>query len=189
MSTSPQPTTHGRAEAEQENQGRAQQGERAKLSGLVESWVFHGLAWGAAGAFVVATFFLVVDLLAGRPLWTPTALGSALFLGEPHPRDAGPVLPLVVGYTLVHGVAFVAVATTAASELATRARPRLVPGILALAVAFFVVLEGLFLIFATLIDTTVPAALGIGLVAVANLLAALVMAAGLVRTAPGASSG
>jgi len=43
----------------------------------------YGIPTGLVGAAVVAVFFLVVDLVAGQPLATPSALGATLFRGEP----------------------------------------------------------------------------------------------------------
>ena len=54
------------------------------------AWPVAGAAAGALGALVIAVFFLVVDLAVRQALWTPSALGAALFLGpddlpaEPH---------------------------------------------------------------------------------------------------------
>src|SRR5881398_1966295 len=51
------------------------------------SLVQEGMLAGLIGAATVALWFLIVDALAGRPLYTPTVLGSALFR-----RSAGPPL-------------------------------------------------------------------------------------------------
>ena len=69
-------------------------------------WVSSGIEAGVAGAAVVAVFFLVVDWLAGRPLWTPHALGSALFLGARPDPAAAPETLMILAYTAVHGVVF-----------------------------------------------------------------------------------
>src|SRR5204863_4981813 len=39
----------------------------------------EGLIAGLVGAATVALWFLLVDTVQGRPLYTPTVLGSALF--------------------------------------------------------------------------------------------------------------
>ena len=65
---------------------------------------------GAVGAATIAVWFLALDVLRGRPLYTPTVLGTALVRG---PGLASPeTLPISVGmvllFTFVHGVVFVA---------------------------------------------------------------------------------
>ena len=64
---------------------------------------------GSIGGSIVALFFLLVDIVAGQPLHTPSVLASAIFLGE---VPVGPDvlrLELVALYTLVHFVVFTAV--------------------------------------------------------------------------------
>ncbi len=79
-------------------------------------WQLHGFATGVIGASVVALVYLVIDLAGGRPLWTPNALGAALFRGEALLPGA-PIEPvLVLGYTAAHGTVFVGFAMIAAFE-------------------------------------------------------------------------
>ncbi|MDH3426995.1 MAG: hypothetical protein OEM23_01040, partial [Gemmatimonadota bacterium] len=47
--------------------------------------VRQGIAAGLIGALVVAVWFLIVDSIAGRPLFTPAALGSAMINGTGPP--------------------------------------------------------------------------------------------------------
>ena len=49
------------------------------------SVIREGLIAGAAGAAAVAFWFLVLDLIEGRILFTPGALGSVFFLGARNP--------------------------------------------------------------------------------------------------------
>ena len=67
---------------------------------------FHGTVAGIIGAAVVAVVYLCIDVAAGRPFYTPNALGAALFRGEALGLDAPIELVLVFGYTLVHGGVF-----------------------------------------------------------------------------------
>ena len=109
----------------------------ASNSGLLT----EGIRVGLAGAGAVALWFLFVDLVAGRALFTPGALGSAVFLGASSP-DQVVVNATTVGlYTLLHGMVFllVALALTALFRAADRS-PSMVAGILLLTVA----LEALF---------------------------------------------
>src|SRR4030095_16559420 len=71
----------------------------------------EGLIAGLVGAATVALWFLLIDLVQGRPLYTPTVLGTALFgrgIGLPSP-NSGPDLEMVLMFTWVHGLAFVVV--------------------------------------------------------------------------------
>src|SRR5688572_16774181 len=83
-----------------------------------------GVAAGLLGAFVVAVYFLALDLAAGRPLATPNALGSALFLGAPFDLARPISLTLIAGYTLVHGGLFLGLALLVSSlVLGSREHP------------------------------------------------------------------
>ena len=64
---------------------------------------------GAIGSAVIASLFLILDTLAGRPLETPILMGSALFLGELPSASAPLRLDLAAAYSLVHLVMFTAV--------------------------------------------------------------------------------
>jgi len=95
-------------------EGSTDSGEVADLPKRLqlEPQIVHAIVSGLIGAFIVAVIFLVRDVLAGQALWTPHALGSALFLGEAPPPVGSPEAPtpnavLVIGYTLVHGSVFV----------------------------------------------------------------------------------
>lgn len=73
-------------------------------------------AAGAIGAATIAVWFLALDVLRGRPLYTPTVLGTALVRG---PGLASPeTLPVSVGvvalFTLAHGAVFLAIGAVAA---------------------------------------------------------------------------
>ena len=70
----------------------------------------EGFLVGLVGAFALAVWFLVVDLIAGHPFHTPAALGAGLFGGT---RAVGAAMPanagaLIVGYSIFHGIVFVA---------------------------------------------------------------------------------
>lgn len=78
----------------------------------------EGLLAGLLGAVLVAIWFLAVDTVAGRPLFTPAALGSAMLGGA---RSAGDVevtaLP-ILGYTTIHVFAFLLTGLVAAALFA-----------------------------------------------------------------------
>lgn len=147
------------------------------------SWAVVGSIAGALGALVIAVFFLVVDIFARQALWTPTALGAALFLGERIAEDAAPRLVFVLGYTAVHGAAFLSVGLMAAFALEGRRGLRPVRGI-GLAALFFAVFEVLILGFLQLASPGLVSTFGVLQITVANLLASGSMVAFLGRMAP-----
>lgn len=147
-------------------------------------WVSHGIAAGVLGASVVAVFFLVVDLLAGRPLWTPSVLAAALFRSELPSAVARPDPVMVLAFTAVHVAVFVALALPAAfwalaQPPSSEARGR--AGRLAL--ALFAALELVSLALAALFASGLIDALRAGRVTAANALAAIAMTAFILSSA------
>ena len=67
----------------------------------------QGLLTGLIGAGVVALWFLTLDLAAGHPLRTPTALGAALLFGASNVAAVDMNFGLVAAYSVVHVAAFV----------------------------------------------------------------------------------
>jgi len=98
----------------------------------------EGLIAGLIGAATVALWFLIVDSIQGRPLYTPTVLGAALFHRGAAPwLDAVPNLEMVLMFTWVHGLAFVVIGGIVARLLALAERqPNAGFGILLLFVFF-----------------------------------------------------
>jgi len=134
----------------------------------------EGLIAGLVGAATVALWFLLVDMVQGRPLYTPTVLGSVLFSrGAAAPwADALPNLEMVLMFTWVHGLAFVVIGGIAAHLLGLAERvPSIGFGIFML----FVFFEFLFTAGAMLFAAPVLQALAWPAVVVANLLAAASM--------------
>jgi putative oxidoreductase len=103
-----------------------------------------GIIAGAIGATIVAAWFFIVDLAAGRPLFTPTALGQALLtLLRPTPTWATPAVAIVI-YTVVHYAAFIVVGTIAAIVAGwANEEPAILLGFVILAFAFEVGFYGL----------------------------------------------
>jgi hypothetical protein len=140
-------------------------------------WVANGIAAGLLGASSVALFFLVVDLLGGRPFWTPSLLGSALFLGELPAPGTAPQGVLVIAYTAVHVAVFIGFAVPAAFWALARLPSSRGPGRPALlALGFFAGFEVVFVTLAELFAPGLSGMLGAGRVAAANALAAVAMA-------------
>lgn len=136
-----------------------------------------GIIAGVLGAAVVALWFLALDTLAGRPLYTPTVLGTALFsrggeLGDP--ALLAPSLEMVAMFTWVHGLVFVAIGGVASRLLGLAERnPSFGFGVLLL----FVVFQFGFVVAALVFAAPVLRALAWPAVLGANLLAAAAMAA------------
>lgn len=70
------------------------------------SWQ-EGMDAGIIGGLVVAAWFLVLDLVSGRPFMTPSVLGQIVLFGESEPQLTPPVFGAILLYTVVHFVLFV----------------------------------------------------------------------------------
>jgi len=72
------------------------------------SLIREGIGVGLAGAVAVAAWFLLYDLAAGVPFRTPALLGAAIFDGLREPAALVITPALVLKYTVLHGLAFLA---------------------------------------------------------------------------------
>src|SRR5262245_60402216 len=137
-------------DAVQKSGGRAAAGEWARH----RRWTWPGAGWssGFLGAFVIALFFFVVDWIEGRPLWTPAALGSALFLGQRLAPDATPPLALVAGYTGIHFLVFAGIGLLTAAILSEPPRKPGFGALLAIGLGLFIACELAFVLFALFIS-------------------------------------
>lgn len=137
----------------------------------------EGIVAGIIGAATVALWFLFLDTLGGRPLHTPTVLGTALFRrgAELTGLATAPVsLDMVLMFTWVHGLVFAMLGGIASRLLAMAERnPSVGFGVLLL----FVVFEFGFTVGAMLFAEPVLKVLTWPAVLVANLLAAAAMGA------------
>src|SRR6185295_17826552 len=96
--------------------------ERAADSSAVYA---EGLTAGLVGAATIAIWFLIVDTIGGRPLYTPAVLGSALLRGVDTIADPAAVpidLETVLTFSWLHVLAFLLIGVSAAKllELAER---------------------------------------------------------------------
>ena len=137
----------------------------------------EGMIAGALGALTIAVWFLLVDSLAGRPLWTPTVLGTAIFrggsgLGTPETLTVS--LEMVLMFTWVHILVFVGLGGIAARLLGYAERhPGAGFGVLLL----FVVFQFGFIAVAMIVAAPILHALAWPAILGANLLAASAMTA------------
>ena len=136
----------------------------------------EGIVAGILGGLAVAVWFLVVDLVQGRPLYTPTVLGQALFgrgAGPATYQGLPPSLEMVAMFTWVHLLVFAVVGVVVSRLIAMVERhPSLGFGF----VLLFVILEACFTAAMMIVAAPVLQALTWPAILVANLLAAAVMA-------------
>jgi hypothetical protein len=137
----------------------------------------EGMIGGGLGALTIALWFLLLDALSGRPLWTPTVLGTALFRGGAglSTPDTLPVsVEMVLMFTWVHALAFAGLGGIVGRLLGHIERhPSSGFGILLV----FVVFQFGFIVAATMFAPPVLHALSPWSILVANLLAAAAMTA------------
>ncbi len=135
----------------------------------------EGIVAGILGGLTVAVWFLVVDLVQGRPLYTPTVLGTALFGRGVWPatlESLPPSLEMVAMFTWVHLLAFAVVGVVVSRLIAmAEQHPSLGFGF----VLLFVILEACFIAGVMIVAAPVLRALTWPAILVANLLAAAVM--------------
>lgn len=132
---------------------------------------FYGAAIGGAA---IAFFFLAVDVIAGRPLYTPSMLGQALFEGADPASVEEIQLEMMAYFTIVHLVSFLILGGVIsflcqALGIAKTNMP-VVTGVV------FVILTAAFFTGDLLLMQGVAEAIGIPLVLAANLVTALAMA-------------
>ena len=137
-------------------------------------FLFDSFYAGAIGGSTVALFFLTADVLDGQSLFTPSLMGSVLFLGVPAEEVTEVHLGAVAYFSIVHFGACAVVGTVVTwlvHEIELHSRH---PA--AVLVVLFAILEAVFLLVGSLVMPGVIAKLGIVRVGVANLLAAASMA-------------
>ena len=117
-------------------------GRRSPRMALEARIVREGVVAGLFGAGAVAMLILIFDVASGAPLQTPAILGSVIFKGIRDPNlvtvSAGPV----VGYTIVHALAFVGVGLVAAILVGAAERE---PAMVLALLIFFAAFEVFFL--------------------------------------------
>lgn len=132
----------------------------------------EGLMAGFAGAVAVMIWFLVSDVLNERSLFTPGALGSALFFGARGMAEVQVTPETVLAYTGVHLVSFMLIGLTA-SALVEGARRE--PHVLLAVVLLFVTLEVMFIGLLAIVAEWLLDGIRWWMIIAANLVAAFVM--------------
>jgi hypothetical protein len=134
----------------------------------------EGIVAGLVGAAIVAVWFLVYDTAAGRPLYTPALLGAALLNGLRDPEALHISADVILGYTVLHGAAFVLFGLLAAVLIAATERE---PALMLAVFVLFTCFEVFFFGLVTVLDEELVKALGWWTIFVANILAATGMLA------------
>jgi len=142
----------------------------------------HGMLAGLIGAALLAGWFLILDVLRGHALYTPTLLARMLLAAGDGRSPDVPVegsLGLTLGFTALHALAFAAIGLTVAEFLR---RFDLVHSKALPLVLLFAALCVTFLAFGILYTAIGPDGLGLRDAFIGNVLAALGMAGYLGRT-------
>ena len=144
--------------------------------------VREGLIVGLIGAVVVAVWFLIIDLVAGRIFFTPAALGSVVLGGATDAASVQIDALNVLGYTALHIAAFLVTGLVAAGIIAYAEDRH--PYVLLGAVLLFVTFETFFIGLLTVVAQWLLELIPWWSIAVGNLLAALAMGGYLWRRHP-----
>lgn len=130
---------------------------------------FDVAACSAIGGASLGLFFFALDVIEGRPFFTPMLLGSVLLEGTLASATGEVSILTVATYTLFHFAAFAVIGLAASilahlADYATDPKPLIATGLLAIEIASFAV--------AGIGFPGVIEALGIARIAMANLVAA-----------------
>lgn len=156
----------------------------AAAAAAPHSTVREGIVTGLLGAAAVAVWFLLVDAIGGRPLYTPALLG-AIVSGVPDAAlaaEGADRLSLAALYTPIHLLLF-AVLGVVVMFLVHRAQRT--PSLLALLLMLFLAFEVAFTGLVALLEQGALGALAWYQIAAGNLVAALAMGWYVVRGHPG----
>ena len=142
----------------------------------------EGAIAGIIGATCIAVWFFLIDLVAGRPLFTPATLGRALFsIFGPVPAGESQAIH-IAAYTVFHYAAFIVVGIVVALALYVAGRESsLLLGFVILFVAFEV---GFYAFVALLQEASALGAFAWYQVMAGNLIAAAAMGTYLWRAHP-----
>jgi hypothetical protein len=151
--------------------------EAHRIAGVVEDGVLAGII----GATVVAVWCLLFDSLLREPFFTPSLIGSVLFLGKDVSQVTSVNTTMVFAYTGLHGAVFL-VAGTAIAWLFSLIERNPQFGLVLL--LLFLLFESVLFGFEVAIVPMLVGALGAWAVGLANLLAAIAMFWFLLRRRP-----
>jgi hypothetical protein len=160
-----------------ESTGAADELHRPSRANDLAYGAFYG---GALGGTVIAIFFLIVDAIQGQALYTPSMLGTTLFLDTIVP---GVRLDMVALFSVVHFATFFALGGVASWLHLTWAplRGRVLP----LGLFVFVLLTAALFVGDWLFLDGLATALGVLEILLANAITAAAMAAFITKALPG----
>ena len=96
----------------------------------------EGIVTGIIGATAVALWFLIVDTVAGHPLYTPHVLGAGVF-GVLGPPAGESMATYVIAYTIFHYAVFILAGIVLAAILwGSESNPALLAGLAVFIVVF-----------------------------------------------------
>jgi hypothetical protein len=136
---------------------------------------------GVIGAVTVALWFLIYDVWRGRPLFTPTLLGTVIFYGVSTPARIEIIPGAVIGYSIVHVLAFIGFGIVAACMMVASEHE---PAIFIAFVTLFAAFEVFFFVVLRTLSQDILGALGWWAILMGNLLASSGMLWFLVRGHP-----
>src|SRR3972149_5579277 len=147
------------------------------------SIIEDGILTGVAGAVVVALWFLILDTARGQMFFTPSLIGSVVFLGQTPEQIVSVNGFIVFAYTGLHGVLFLFAGLALAGMFSMfEHNPQF--GIILL--LLFLMFEAILFSFAAALFPNLLGALGAVAVASGNLFAAIAMFWFLIRRHPAA---
>ncbi len=141
----------------------------------------EGVITGVIGAATVALWFLIYDVWRGKPLFTPALLGTAIFYGVGSPPSIDIAIGPVIGYSIVHVLAFIGFGVVAACMLIASERE---PAVLIAFVSLFAGFEVFFFVVMRTLSQPILGTLGWWAILAGNLLASIAMLWFLLRGHP-----
>jgi hypothetical protein len=132
----------------------------------------EGVIGGLLGAATVALWFLVFDFARGKPFLTPALLGAAVFSGIRDPAAFPIEVGAILGYSVLHALAFIAFGVVAASLIAVSERE---PALFIAVIILFACFEMFFLGALGALGRSMAGAVVWWAILVGNMLSAIVM--------------
>lgn len=165
---------HRAAAEDRENEGMRQPLARRRPT-LKADIVYDAFFGGGIGGSAIGLFFLVLDVLDGRALYTPTMLGAALFEGVAPASVETVRLDMVSYFSILHFVTFFVLA--GALSYVSRISRAVEGHVIVMTAMVFCVLTAAILVADWLFMPGAVGTLGYGRVLLANALTGLAMAA------------
>ena len=163
------------APPEDREDARARQPLARRRPTLTADLVYDAFFGGGIGGSAIGLFFLVLDVLDGRALYTPAMLGSVLFDGVAAASVETVRLDMVSYFSMVHFATFFILA--GALSYVSRVSRAVEGHVLVMSAMVFSVLTAAIFVADWLFMPGVVETLGYGRVLVANALTGLAMAA------------